>query len=120
MSPEDAARVLEPIWQGFAAARCRLVEVRERVGLEVGHSALARHVAETQDAEAYLAAVMARFLCPETGGLLTAIDTGRRVHTWPGAGPHQSARAAAEVRYFARRFEAELAQVQPLKVAATA
>lgn len=120
MTPEDAARVLEPIWQGFAAARCRLAEVRERVGLEVGHGALAQHVGQTQDAEAYLAAVMARFLCPESGGLLTVIDSGRKVHGWPNAHPAPASRRAAEVRYFARRYEAEIAAVQPLRVATSA
>lgn len=120
MTPEDAARILEPIWQGFAAARCRLVEVRERMDLSSGHGALARHVGETQDAEAYLVEVLNRFLDPASGGLLTVIQAGRRVHAWPNAHPHHAARQVAEVRYYARRFEAELGAVQPLQVAANA
>ncbi len=121
MTPEDSARILEPIWQGFAAARCRLVEVRESMDLGAGHVALARHVGETQDAEAYLAQVLNRFLDPASGGLLTVIQAGRRVHAWPNAQPHEEARQVAEIRYFARRFEAEILNpVQPLKIGQTA
>lgn len=115
MTPEEAAYILEPIWLGFAAARWRLAEVHEHgEGLESA-LAQARHLSDLQDASTYLATVLRNYLCPESGGLLTALRVGAAVHTWPNAHPPGLARTQAEIRYFAKRFEAELDAVQPLQ-----
>lgn len=120
MTPEEAAFVLEPIWLGFAAARWRLAEIHERVDPTDSALTQARHAADIQDASTYLATVLRNYLCPESGGLLTALKAGAAVHTWPNAYPPGLARTQAEIRYFAKRFEAELGVVQPLQVAASA
>lgn len=112
MTPQDAAHVLEPIWQGFAAARVRLEKLREEGRTARGTMsemlAMDRHINETQDAEAYLNAILTRFLCPATGGLQTVIEAGKAPKAWPNAFPPVSARLAAEISYHARRFEREL------------
>lgn len=124
MTPEDAVYVLNPIWQGFASARCRLAKLREDAHQAEGSLAamteLARHLSETQDAEVFLEAVLNRFLCPASGGLLTVISAGRRTTAWPNALPNPDARLLADVAYYARRFEAELkeAPIQALRTSA--
>lgn len=115
MTPEEAAFVLEPIWLGFAAARWRLAEVHDRMDPMESALAQARRASDLQDASTYLATVLRNYLCPESGGLLTALKAGAAVHTWPNAYPPGHARTQAEIRYFAKRFEAELDAVQPLQ-----
>lgn len=108
MTPEEAAFVLEPIYQGFAAALHRIHVLMDRLDRSQSGAELARQINDLLDAIAYLETVMSRNLCSESGGLMTVYEHGKGIHAWPNAYPETAARIKAEIAYHARRIEREM------------
>jgi|GEM_PF-5441320 len=90
MTPQDAARILSPIQLGFLSARLRLRELREEAETQTGSTAY-RAVADLAEAEEFL---IARERQWDFAGLLSSIDAGYRVCTWPNVIPDAEAMAA--------------------------
>jgi hypothetical protein len=115
MNRDQAEHVLTPIWLGFAAAEARLEDLLEqaRTGTMTEVIALGglRHEAELEEALAYLKARSRAFV---GDGLMTAVDTGRKVFVWPNVLPSREAPAVAIARWKESRTQAPV-NVAPLR-----
>lgn len=115
MNREHAAHILTPIWQAFAAAEARIEKMLEEAETAPVAEQLAlgglRHVADLEQAQAYLKARARSFA---GDGLMTAVDTGRSVFVWPNVIPSSEAPALAVARWKETRAAAPQ-KVQPLR-----
>lgn len=102
MTPQDAAKILEPAWMGLLAARVRLAEAFAEAEKLTGRDAW-RQISDLVSAEAYLAELARRF---EPAGLDAVLELadGTRL-TWPTA-PADGAQREAQRRYLENRPEA--------------
>lgn len=115
MNREHAEHVLAPIWLGFAAAEARIEELLAQAQAATVPEQLAlgglRHEADLEQALAYLKARAQAF---QGDGLMTAVDTGRRVFVWPNILPSREAPAEAVARWKESRATGS-PNVQPLR-----
>ena len=122
MTGEDAALILEPVWQGFEAAQARIRTLREGLSPAAGFSSYTRELSDLLEAERFLGTILGRFLDPAGDGLLVALQVAHQTPaTWPNAYPDAHARERALVAYWSRRFEADMnTPMQPLRKASGA
>lgn len=104
MTPQDAARILRPLWIAFEVADetiAALLAESEAQPLSRGNAAeRLRHEAELEEARAFLRARARAF---DGFGLLEALSTGRTVLTWPNVRPEAEAREQVLERWRASR-----------------
>jgi hypothetical protein len=114
MTPDDAARILGPLWIAFELADERLeAMLAESLAQPVAPgtaSARCRRAAELEEARAYLRARARAF---QGFGLMEAVSTGRAVLTWPNILPAPESRERVLDQWRASRKAPE-----PLKVSA--
>ncbi len=115
MDSEQAARILTPIWIAFQVAEERLETLlAESMSQPMSREDAAgrlRHEADLEEARAYLEAKARGF---QGFGLRDAVNTGRKVLTWPNAFPSES----TYERTLKTWREARAAKVKPLEVGA--